>query len=276
MSSSSILAPNDCPPNSRLRRHEEARVNKLCRPHLMLTRAFWQRMCFRLALCVIAPVLSPNLSFADNDGYLPLGPHVFASVSFESPLEYRDILLSSPVSANFAFAGTYRGFSVSVWHANDLSSTASAATEFYAAYSHKLPIVDFHVGVVSCSVSGRLNSCSNSARFSISSNSLRNTNLVFKLDQSFSNANRIFNLAGAHTIYAKNGLRLDVRLSGTHWNYAQFSANGFTARAIIGKKLRDNLGANFFVGLIESEISRNRTTSRVGAPILGSSLSWSF
>jgi hypothetical protein len=224
---------------------------------------------------VILMLCLPEKATAGDDGYLPLGPHVFASANLASPLEYRDILLSSSPAASFTLGGTYRGFAVSLWHANDLSSGKNDATELFGSYSHKLPLVDLHVGAVWCSVSGRVGSCQGSARISLSSNKIRNTLLALKIDQSFTSPSRILNVSVTHKIYSARGISVAVRASGTYWDYPQ-AAKGFSVRAMAAKQLPDNLTINVFAGLIESRTRRGGVGNTTGAPIVGTGLSWSF
>lgn len=217
----------------------------------------------------------PTRASTGDDGYLPVGPHFFASATFESPLEYHDVLISSAPAASFTVGATYRGFALSVWHANDLSSAGSNATEAFASYSHKLPLVDLHVGAVWCSVSGRIESCKAGARVSLSSNTFRNTLMSITVDQSFTNSSRIFNVAVTQKVYSTHGIRFDVRAGATYWDYPR-SAKGVSARLMAAKQIRENLTVHLFAGLIESCTTNVTGCNRIGAPIVGSSLSWSF
>lgn len=229
-----------------------------------------QRSC-RLAL-LAATVLSARAADAP---YLPLGPHYFASVTAEGPLDYGDILITRPLAVAFEGGATYKGWSISAWHGKDVNSS-SDASEAFAAYSHKLPFVDLHVGGVWCSTAGALPECKSSARLEFTSNSLPDTTLGFAFDQSFSSADRIYHASALRRLYRKQNWTVDVKAEGGDWTYNRFSAEGVSFRVLVADRIAHGLSTNYFWGVLTSRIDRGSSAKFQTVPIAGFTLSWSF
>jgi hypothetical protein len=246
---------------------------------LQATLCRWTRsrsIAVALGLLSLVCPHSCNAEGADGQDYLPLGPHFFASASTGGPLNYRDIILSTAPSASETVGATYGGFSVSFWNGTDLTDSGNHAFEALGTYSHKLPLVDLHLGGYWCSTSGSLDHRSSGIRFSATSNTFRSAEIGLTFDQSFNGRDRTLGASGTKSVYHKGAVTVDLKASGTHWNYSGFSAGGISGRVMITDQLSKHAAIHFFLGGIGSRVTRSEGQQSKGALIAGATISWSF
>jgi hypothetical protein len=239
-------------------------------------RRLGRRVVLIVAIPFMMSLFSGGTLYAQEEEYVPLGPHFFASADTGTPLEYRGIILSMAPAATETVGATYRGFSVSFWNGTDLTNGTNHAQEALATYSYKLPLVDVHLGGVWCSASGSLERCSAAARFSLTSNVFHTTTLAFIVDQAFASRDRIIGASVNKTIYHKDAVTVELRASEDHWDYREFSADGVGGRVIVTDRLSKHVAIDFSWGGMGSWITRPTSHQDKGGIISGASIHWSF
>lgn len=228
----------------------------------------------RLSTLAIAFILTASAVFAQSTGYLPTGPHFYAGAGAGGGLEYRNLLLGRPPSATFAAGATFRGLSVSAWQGLDLTSTAHKATEVLGAYSHKLPLVDIHLGALWCRTDGGIGTCRSAARLGLTTNVGRKSSTEFLFDKAFEGG-RVFTLSGRRELWRNEATKVYWDMSASNINYGEITGHGLTGRLVVSQEIASSTHIDFFWG---GAFSRSKTMTRntVGNGLLvGATLWWS-
>jgi len=170
--------------------------------------------------------------------------------------EYRDLLLKTSFSARIGATVTYRGWSFSGSVDQSTSSSATQATEVLATYSHKLPLVDVHIGVVNARIDGIFSGGCSAASLSASSNSFLSTKLDFTLQDDFSGTCRSAALGASQLVWQRGVHQIDLRGSVNTWKTNALKTDGWSVR-FIGRTQFDSIQSlHYHIGYIDSNLQK--------------------
>lgn len=233
-----------------------------------------------LAIVIAAIVWRPELAIAQADApprdYTDLGPHFVIAPGFGVSTEYRDLLLRNAASARLGLTATYRGFSLSGFAESSLTSPSAKASEIAATYSHKLPYIDAHFGFAACDLSGAVNGSCGGLRIAASTNSLPYTKVDITVDASPSGRGHTTSLGLAQQVWRSGPHQVDLRVSGTRWDWDATDASGWSVRAIGRYQIDQATSVHYHVGYISSRIEQSGTTSRPDGALAGLNFVWEF
>ena len=230
-------------------------------PHLKLQRNRSSRVRRMFSLLLISTCTSTT--FAQDIDVQDPHPIVQIAVGGFSALEYRDILLSRHAAATMGIAVSARGFSLSIW--NGSTDGHGRVTETLLAYSHKLPVVDLHVGIAACSTSMVRISCRNTGRLSLTTNNSHSTVVEATIDEALSGSGHITSASIVRNLGQLGSVEWSARASAHQWRLANESANGGSVRLIGVKRLNNGPDIHFNLGYVDSQITRSTTVGSRGA-----------
>jgi hypothetical protein len=249
---------------------------------LHILRYFRRYDCWRVAILATAIVCCSlsNYAIAQADAppkdFTNLGPHFVIAPGLGAVTEYRDLLLKRDASLRLGVTATFRGFTLSGFAENSMHSPASRASELSATYSHKLPLVDAHLGLVTCDVLGNSEMSCGDVRVSFSSNSLPKTKMNFTFDASPSGRGQTFDLGISQQVWRMESHLIDVRLSGTRWDRKNSDANGWSIRLIGVRALDTSMSLHYHLGYISSRIKTSNSAEHADGVVGGLNVVWEF
>lgn len=233
-----------------------------------------------LAFAIAATLWCPELAIAQADApprdYTDLGPHFIIAPGIGVSTEYRDLLLRNTASARLGLTATYRGFSLSGFAESSLTSPSAKASEITATYSHKLPFIDAHFGFAVCDLSGAVSGSCGGLRLAASTNSLPYIKVDITVDASLSGRGYTTSLGLAHQLWRSGANQVDLRVSGTRWDWDFTDASGWSIRAIGRYQIDQITSIHYHVGYVSSMIEQSGTASRPDGALAGLNLVWEF
>ena len=234
-----------------------------------------------MSLCLLLSAVpgqasSPHVTATPPAHINDLPPHVTVSSGASSVLEYRDLLLKSALSGNLATTATYRGFTLSAFGAQPFSSGRTFATELVASYSHKLPLVDFHLGAVYCRIDRPTTTECADVRVALSTNTFRTTRVDLSADVSPFGKGHIISLGLTQQIKETESWILELKGSVTSWNRNNFDANGWSVRLQGVYQINHTLGIHSHLGFLQSCVTNPGVRDESNGVIAGVNAVWAF
>lgn len=266
------FATSLCSSTAHLRRKRPSTSNRVLRPHLESTIGLY----LSLLLAVLVP--TPALAGADAPpfNYENLGPHFVVSPGLGFGSAYRDLLFKEKVIARLGVTATYRGLSLSGFTEQRSGAEAARVSELAVTYSHKLPLIDAHVGLVHWDLTGPLQFASTDLRLVMSSNTLSRTKVVVSLDKRFSGHGRTAGLEVSHLLWQRGANQIDVRVSGTDWKHNQLDGHGYSARLIARRTTGEATALHYHVGYVSSRAEGPLFAMKNAALVAGLNYVWEF
>ncbi len=205
-----------------------------------------------------------------------LPPHVTLTAGASSVLEYRDLLLKSAISGALGTTATYRGFTFSAFGAQPFSSGRTLATELVASYSHKLPLVDLHLGAVYCRIDRPTTTECADVRVAFSTNTFRTTRVDLSADVSPFGKGHIISLGLTQQIKETESWILELKGSVTSWNRNNFDANGWSVRLQGVYQINHTLGIHSHLGFLQSWVTNPGVRDESDGVIAAVNAVWVF
>lgn len=231
---------------------------------------------FALALTVVGPSQAVAQADAPPRDYLDLGPHFVVAPGFGSTTEFRDLLLQKSASARLAGTATYRGWSLSGALDQSIQSAEPRAYELLATYSHKLPYVDLHIGIVHARIDGIYSSGCTAASLTASSNSLSSTKLDITVQNDLSGTCRLVSIGASQVMWRGGIHQIDFRVSANSWKTDVLKTDGWSIRLMGRSQLNANQSLHYHVGYIDSSLNQGTLQSRPSGATVGINYVWEF
>lgn len=214
--------------------------------------------------------VTPPENFTDTP------PHLTATIGASSLLEYRDVLIKSAFSGNVAATGTYRGFTLSASGAQPFSSGRFNASELVATYSHKLPFVDLHMGMVYCRIDRPTTTECGDLRVALSTNTFRSTRVDINADVSPFGKGHILSIGISQRIKETEFWTFELKGSATTWNRNNFDANGWSLRLLGMYRISPHLGIHGHLGFLQSWVNNPGIKEEANGIVAGVNAIWTF
>lgn len=243
--------------------------------------SFRQALAVMLSTLVLASALSvPSQASAQADApprdYLDLGPHFVVAPGFGTTTEFRDLLLQKAASLRVAGTATYRGWSLSATLDQSVESTGTRASDLLATYSHKLPYVDLHLGIVHGRIDGDYSGGCTAASATASSNSLPSTKLDLTVQNDLSGACRLVSIGASQVLWRRGTHQLDLRASATNWKTDILKTDGWSVRLMGRSQLEANQSIHYHIGYVDSNLRQGALQSKPSGITVGINYVWEF
>lgn len=232
----------------------------------------------RLALAIV--LIEPSRAGAQADApphdYVDLGPHFVIAPGLGSTTEFRDLLLQKSASVRLTGTATYRGWSLSGALDQSIQTAETRAYELLATYSHKLPYVDLHIGIVHARIDGSYTSGCTAASLIASSNALSNTKLDIAVQNDLSNKCRLVAIGASQVVWRRGIHQIDFRVSANSWKTDVLKTNGWSMRLMGRSHLDANQSFHYHVGYIDSNLNQGTLQSKPSGATVGINYVWEF
>lgn len=234
-------------------------------------------------LCAPTPIFAQDAASGEeqpepNPGGLDIQaprPRLLAIISLGAPNEYRDRQLSDRNVVSVSAGVAYEGFSASGWLSKELS-TERAASEFLVGYSYKLPLVDLHAALVTCSNDRMLGGCADGVRLTVTTNSISRTTIEGSIDLALASDRRGFSASINRDLWQTDQTSGAVRVGWTRTAYGQsMNLDGFSLRMIAERRLGSGLALSFAAGAAWTSGRAQPASARDG-PFATTSLVWRY
>lgn len=201
----------------------------------------------------------------------PAGPAVHLAFGAANAATYRDFSFDESLAPLIRASTSYRGFSASGWLTR---SDHRSISEVFLAYSHKLPLVDVHVGYARTNVNPMHPAAFGSGRMVVSSNVSSTTQVDVTLDRwTGRDAGRLDGLALTRRLIEREAWTIDARASGSWWRRRTGDARGWSLRAMAERNLNAHWQVLGYAGYADGRTERPGEIVE-GGVIAGLSIAW--
>ena len=229
-----------------------------------------------LAVGVVGPLQASAQADAPPRDYLDLGPHFVLAPGVGSTTEFRDLLLHRSVSARLAGTATYRGWSLSGTLGKSTDSMGTRASELLATYSHKLPYVDLHLGIVHAQIDGSYSGECTSASLTASTNSLSSTKLDLTVQNDLEDTCRFFAVGASQVLWQRGIHQVIFRVSTSRWTTDALETDGWSVRLMGRSQVDASQSIHYHIGYINSYLNKDPLQSRPSGATVGINYVWEF
>jgi hypothetical protein len=231
-------------------------------------------------LAVTTALLFSGNTSAEADApphnYLDLGPHYIIVSGIGSVTETRDILLQKSASVRLTGTATYKGWSLTGALDQSIQSAEPRTYELQSTYSHKLPYVDVHIGIVHTKIDGHYSIGCTAASLIASSNSLSSAKLDLTFQNDLSGACQFVSIGASQVIWRSGIHQMDFRASASSWNTEELKSDGWSIRLLGRSQLDTNQSLHYQAGYIESNLKHGPLQSSPNGPVFGINYVWEF
>lgn len=205
-----------------------------------------------------------------------LGPHFIIASGLGITNEFRDLLLQKSASVRLGGTATYRGWSLSGALDQSTQSAEPRAYELLATYSHKLPYMDLHIGIVHARIDGIYSSGCTAASLTASSNSLSSTKLDITVQNDLSGTCRLVSIGASQVMWRGGIYQIDFRASANSWKTDVLKTDGWSIRLMGRSQLDANQSLHYHVGYTDSNLNQGTLQSRPSGATVGINYVWEF
>lgn len=209
---------------------------------------------------VAAGLLGLSVAAAARDTPLqPLGVQVRGVVGVSSALVYRDLVLKEGTSpwGNFLVSG--HGVSLSGWASVD-SESQETVSELFLAYSHKLPVIDLHVGLSRPSIPTIRDDDALAGRVTVSSNNSTRVVADFSLDRFFHGSESLLSGSVTVALIRRERWLVDARAGMTTCARSGEDLEGWSARLLAAYRPAHGPRLTAYLGYAETTSDDKRST----------------
>lgn len=230
---------------------------------------WWHRL---LAPTVVAFFLFGDWTkaFAHEPSRVPLGPRGAIAIGTSSRLSYRDFLLDDQYSSSLRASISSRGFSASGWVSR---SSDGDSSEVLLGYSHKLPLVDIHIGYARTNVDALHGHSFGSGRLTLSSNVSDRTQIDMTFDRFTDGAGELNSISVTRHLLEHSKWSVDMRAGATWWNLSAGDAEAWSVRALSRRALKPRWELDVYAGFASGRSSVMHETIEDGF-IAGFGITW--
>ena len=169
-----------------------------------------------LVFCSRAEARAGNPTEDDEDGLVWAGAVTYSSI--------RGMALSDRSSLIAGLGYAKRGWSISAATSKAAGSGSAVAYEGLVSYGYKLPLVDAHIGAVTCNTQSNLARCGTGVRFGLSTNNSTRNEAHMALDRGGS-GEIILSVGFGSRLHRHNNLAIDGKVEHTHSNWRSVSSS---------------------------------------------------
>lgn len=209
-------------------------------------------------------------AFAHEPPLATLGPRVGVAIGAASRSNYRDLLLADQFASSLRASISNRGFSASGWLSR---SSGGDSSEVLLSYSHKLPLVDIHVGYAHTNVDALHAHSFGSARLTLSTNVSARTQVDMTFDRFTDGAGELSSISYTRHLLERGKWSLDMRAGATWWNRSSGDAEAWSVRTLSRRVLRPHWELDIYAGFASGRSSALNEAIEDGV-IAGLGITW--
>jgi hypothetical protein len=225
------------------------------------------------AVAILTPFLFPALCSGRDTPLAPLGIQVRGALGEANSLSFRDFIVAKESAPWATFSVSHRGFSLSAWGSVG-AEDGKVVSEVFASYSHKLPLIDLHLGVARVSIPSLREKSPLAGRLVLSSNVSSSKTIDLTFDHSLEGGGTTYGGAITFALIQGEAWLLDARAGATFMNDPDFKGDGWSLRLLASRRLASGVRPTAFLGYSEGSTRRRRSPEIADGVIAGFSLTF--